>query len=95
MFRLVLDSANAASLTLGEAMVKAKSAVSDEQFVQLKLRGWNNSGFSLINTQLQLGVGTRWSVATVSTVSRLVDLAKLLKQFGSARSTNHPSEEGC
>jgi hypothetical protein len=29
MFRLVLDSANAGSLTLGEATVKAKSAVSD------------------------------------------------------------------
>lgn len=29
IFRLVLDSANAGSLTLGEAMVKAKSALSD------------------------------------------------------------------
>jgi hypothetical protein len=34
------------------------------------------------------------SVATVSTVLRLVDVAKLLKQFGNSRSTDHPSEEG-
>ncbi len=35
------------------------------------------------------------SVGTVSTVSRFVEIAKQLKQFGSPRSTSHPSEEGC
>ncbi len=59
----------------------------------MNCKGEFDSGFAL--TPNSVGCLDSWPVGTVSTVSRFVDMEELLKQFGSPRSTSHPSEEWC